>query len=294
MHAAEFDARLAADRAAVDRALDRLTAAALDRPYAPLARSMRYTLLAGGKRLRPVLMLAFCRACGGDDAAALPAACSLEMLHTYSLIHDDLPCMDNDELRRGRPSNHIAFGECTATLAGDALQALAFETVLSAPLPPARALRCAQLLAAAAGLEGICGGQQLDLAWEGRALDRSDLETIHRRKTGALISAACRMGVAAAGGTPQQDRAAAAYADALGLAFQIRDDLLDVIGDEAALGKPIGSDRAEGKRTFADLLGADGCAREVDRLTAAAVSALDGLNGDFPAELARRLASRMG
>lgn len=248
-----------------------------DVPYRRLLESMHYSVTAGGKRLRPILTLEFCRVCGGDVHAALPVACSVELLHTYTLIHDDLPCMDDDALRRGKPSNHIVFGECTATLAGDALQACSFETVLSAPLPSERVLRCAQLLSSAAGSEGVCGGQQLDLEWEGRALSRDELLYIHSRKTGALIRAACLMGVTAAGGDEKALSAADAYATALGLAFQIRDDMLDVIGDEKEFGKPIGSDRGEQKATFVDLLGLEGCAREVERLTAEAEAALDGL-----------------
>lgn len=244
-------------------------------PHRCLLEAMHYSVVAGGKRLRPVLTLEFCRMCGGDPEAALPIACGIELLHTYSLIHDDLPCMDDDALRRGKPSNHIVFGEYTATLAGDALQALAFETVLSAPLPPERVLRCAQILAHAAGSEGICGGQQLDLQWEGQELGREELLAIHNRKTVALIRAACLMGVTAAGGGEEELAAADAYATALGLAFQIRDDMLDVIGSEQEFGKPIGSDAQEQKTTFVDLLGQDGCAREVERLTAEAEAALD-------------------
>ncbi len=267
--------------------------ALFDVPYRRLLEAMRYSVTAGGKRLRPILALEFCRVCGGDVQAALPAACGLELLHTYSLIHDDLPCMDDDALRRGKPSNHIVFGECTATLAGDALQALAFETVLSAPLPPERVLRCAQLLSHAAGAEGICGGQQLDLEWEERALGRDELLQIHRRKTSALIHAACLMGVAAAGGGEMQQRAAAAYAAALGLAFQIRDDMLDVIGDEQEFGKPIGSDKQEKKTTFVDLLGLDGCAQEIERLTGEAVAALEPLEDtQLLCSLARALMTR--
>ena len=267
---------------------------AADEPYARLLDAMRYSLTAGGKRLRPILTLEFCRLCGGDIEAALPAACGVELLHTYSLIHDDLPCMDDDDLRRGRPSNHRVFGEATAVLAGDALQALAFETVLSAPLAPERALRCAQILTHAAGHAGICGGQQLDLAWEGKKLDRDELLEIHLRKTSALIRAACLMGVTAAGGTAAQEDAARRYADSLGLAFQIRDDMLDIIGDEATFGKPIGSDKTEEKTTFVDLLGLDGCAHEVTRLTDEAVSALGifGSEADFLTTLSRGMETR--
>ena len=267
--------------------------ALLQTPYRRLLEAMRYSLLAGGKRLRPILTLEFCRLCGGDVRAALPAACGVEMLHTYSLIHDDLPCMDDDDLRRGKPSNHKVFGECTAVLAGDALQAFAFETVLSAPLPPERTVRCAQLLADAAGHTGICGGQQLDLEWEGRTLDRGELMEVHLRKTSALIRAACLMGVAAAGGTAEQADAARRYADALGLAFQIRDDMLDVIGDEATFGKPIGSDKAEEKTTFVDLLGLEDCENEVVRLTEEAIEALSVFDGaEFLAALSRSMETR--
>lgn len=284
--------RMEAYRAEIEACLSTVCAAR-DVPYGRLLEAMRYSVEAGGKRLRPILTLEFCRLCGGDVRAALPVACGVELLHTYSLIHDDLPCMDDDDLRRGKPSNHKAFGESTAVLAGDALQALAFETVLSAPLEPARALRCGQILTNAAGHEGICGGQQLDLEWEGRALDRAELMEIHLRKTSALIRAACLMGVAAAGGTPEQEQAAARYADAFGLAFQIRDDMLDVIGDEATFGKPIGSDKAEEKTTFVDLLGLDACAREIARLTDEAVAALACFadTGILPA-LSRRMETR--
>ena len=201
--------------------------------------------------------------------------------------------MDDDDLRRGKPSNHKVFGEATAVLAGDALQALAFETVLSTPLAPERALRCGQILTHAAGHAGICGGQQLDLEWEGRSLDRGELMAIHLRKTSALIRAACLMGVAAAGGTAEQADAAQRYADALGLAFQIRDDMLDVIGDEKTFGKPIGSDREEGKTTFVDLLGLDACQKLVHEHSEQAARALEGMEGsDFLIFLVRALELR--
>ena len=246
-----------------------------DVPYRTLLQAMSYSLNAGGKRLRPALVLEFCRLCGGDEERALPAALSVELLHTYSLIHDDLPCMDNDDLRRGKPTNHKVFGECTATLAGDALQALAFQMVLDSPLSDGRTLRCARLLARAAGPEGICGGQQMDLEWEGRALSEEELLQIHLHKTAALIRAACLMGVAAAGGTPEQEEAAAAFADHLGLAFQIRDDILDVTSTEEELGKPIGSDAANEKTTYVTLYGPDRCEELVLEHTRAARQALE-------------------
>lgn len=288
-----FSARMTEDKKKIDAYLDSCLLPAMNARYHQLVESMRYSLTAGGKRLRGILVLEFCRVCGGDAEKALPVACGVEMLHTYSLIHDDLPVMDNDDLRRGKPSNHKVFGECTATLAGDALQALAFETVLGAPLSAARALECGRILANAAGHEGICGGQQLDLEWEGKALTEDELNEIHLRKTSALIRAACRMGVAAAGGTQVQGDAAARYADHFGYAFQIRDDMLDVIGDEKTFGKPIGSDREEGKTTFVDLLGLDGCQRLVREHSEQAAAALDGLDGaDFLVHLVRVLEER--
>ena len=260
---------------------------------AKMLEAMRYSVENGGKRIRPMLTLEFCRMCGGSVEAALPLACAIEFIHTYSLIHDDLPVMDNDDLRRGKPSNHKVFGECTATLAGDALQALAFETVLKADLPALRVLKCAQVLANAAGHEGICGGQQLDLEWEGKILSAPELEEIYLRKTSALIRAACLMGVAAAGGTKEQEKAAASYADNFGFAFQLRDDMLDVIGDEKTFGKPIGSDREEGKTTFVDILGLNGCQRVIEAHSESAVEALGDMEDtDFLIHLVRVLEKR--
>ena len=262
--------------------------------YPTLTEAMRYSLLAGGKRIRPVLTLEFCRLCGGDVQKALPLACGVEMLHTYSLIHDDLPCMDNDDLRRGKPTNHKVFGECTATLAGDALQAEAFAAVFSADLPDGAKAKAAACLARAAGIEGICGGQQLDMEWEGRTLSEQELLEIHKRKTAALLRGACLMGVAAASGTAEQEQAASEYAEAIGLAFQIRDDMLDVIGDEKTFGKPIGSDAQEGKCTFATLYGMAKCEELVALYTEKAKDALSVFDeADFLKALADRLAKRM-
>ena len=241
-----------------------------------LAEAMRYSLLAGGKRIRPMLVLEFCRICGGDIETALPVACAIEMLHTYSLIHDDLPCMDDDSLRRGRPTNHVVYGECTATLAGDALQAEAFGSILRSELPADRKARCACFLADAVGLDGMCGGQFLDMLGEGRVLSEDELTDINSRKTGALLTAACRMGVAAGGGNEAQLEAASLYGAAIGAAFQIRDDMLDVLGNEQELGKPIGSDAEEKKNTYMALYGAERCARMVEKLTAQAKDVLRG------------------
>ena len=259
-----------------------------------LAEAMRYSLLAGGKRIRPMLVLEFCRICGGDIETALPVACAIEMLHTYSLIHDDLPCMDDDSLRRGRPTNHVVYGECTATLAGDALQAEAFGTILRSELPADRKARCACFLADAVGLDGMCGGQFLDMLGEGRVLSEDELTDINSRKTGALLTAACRMGVAAGGGNEAQLEAASLYGAAIGAAFQIRDDMLDVLGNEQELGKPIGSDAEEKKNTYMALYGAERCARMVEKLTAQAKDVLRGTFEDtaFLCALADSMAAR--
>ena len=261
---------------------------------AGLAESMRYSLLAGGKRIRPTLVLEFCRICGGDIDAAMPVACAIEMLHTYSLIHDDLPCMDDDALRRGRPTNHVVYGECTATLAGDALQAEAFGTILRSALPAERKARCAEFLADAVGLDGMCGGQFLDMLGEGKKLSEQELADINSRKTGALLTAACRMGVAAGGGNEAQLEAASLYGAAIGAAFQIRDDMLDVLGNEQQLGKPIGSDAQEEKNTYMALYGAEHCSQMIEKLTARAKDVLSGVFDDtaFLSALADSMAVR--
>ena len=261
---------------------------------AGLAEAMRYSLLAGGKRIRPLLVLEFCRIAGGNVEKALPVACAIEMLHTYSLIHDDLPCMDNDELRRGKPTNHMVYGECTATLAGDALQAEAFGTILRCDLPPAVKANCAEILAGAVGLDGMCGGQFLDMSWEGRALTEQELSEINIRKTGALLVAACQMGVAAAGGSELMLAAAGHYGSAIGMAFQISDDMLDVLSTAEELGKPIGSDLEENKNTYMVLMGREGCEKTIAKLTDFAKNVLDEAFEDtaFLKELADALSTR--
>ena len=281
-------------RLKIDEALARYFKVREGALNAGLAEAMRYSLLAGGKRIRPLLVLEFCRIAGGDVEKALPVACAIEMLHTYSLIHDDLPCMDNDELRRGKPTNHMVYGECTATLAGDALQAEAYRTILSTSLPAEVRAECARLLAEAAGENGICGGQQLDMEGEGKVLTKEELMDINDRKTSAMIYAACLMGVTCGGGNERQREAAAKYAKALGLAFQIRDDMLDVISTESELGKPIGSDAREGKNTFMALYGLERCGAYVHELSEQAAAAVDGAFADsvFLQQLARSLADR--
>ena len=259
-----------------------------------LAKAMRYSLLAGGKRIRPVLLMAFCEMSGGDADSALSAACGIEMLHTYSLIHDDLPCMDDDDLRRGKPTCHRVYGETTAVLAGDALQAAAFASIARSVVPAGRIVSMTQTLADAAGEPGMCMGQYLDMdAAEGSA-GETELLRIHSLKTGALLRAACVMGVECAGGSQQQLNAADAYAEHLGLAFQIRDDMLDEISTYEILGKPAGSDSDGGKVTFASLLGIEKCARLVEEHTAAAIASLGDAFPDpsFAVWLAGELAAR--
>ena len=266
-----------------------------DMPQAGLFESMRYSLNAGGKRIRPILVLEFCRITGGDCDKALPAACAIEMLHTYSLIHDDLPCMDNDDLRRGKPTNHVVYGECTATLAGDALQAEAFGTILRSELPAEARAECARILADAVGADGMCGGQFLDMIGENKKLTAQELDEINSRKTGALLVAACTMGVAAAGGSDKQLEAAAMFGAAIGAAFQIRDDMLDVISTSEQLGKPIGSDAQEHKNTYMALYGADRCMEMIKKLTEQAKAVLNEAFDDtaFLCELADSMVTRM-
>ena len=270
-----------------------------------LEEAMRYSLLAGGKRIRPILTMKFCEAAGGTLEEALDFGCGVEMLHTYSLIHDDLPCMDNDDLRRGMPTNHKKFGECVAILAGDALQAAAFQTVLSAKGKwrhggKAAVVMAAKILAEAAGETGMCGGQYWDTAGDGQPRTAEDLTDINNKKTGALLRAACMMGICASMGRREVDEscmdAAWHYATNLGLAFQIRDDILDAISTAEELGKPVGSDAANQKATYVNLLGVEACEALVLDYTVRAKEALDAGRwlGDtaFLRELADSLAVR--
>lgn len=240
-----------------------------------LLEAMRYSLLAGGKRIRPILVLKFCEAAGGYMDDALPLACAIEMVHTYSLIHDDLPIMDNDDLRRGKPTCHKVYGECVAALAGDALQSAAYYTLLSADIPAEIRASAGAVLAKAAGEMGMCGGQYIDTV---DSSDRTEelLTEINDLKTGALISAACEMGVVVAGGKAGQNqrRAAAEYGKYLARAFQIRDDMLDIISTDEAFGKHVGSDAENGKPTYASLLGIERCQRLVEMNTQRAKASL--------------------
>jgi farnesyl diphosphate synthase len=242
-----------------------------------LGDAMRYAVLDGGKRLRPLLVLAASEAVAGNAEAALRAACSVELIHAYSLVHDDLPCMDNDVLRRGKPTVHVKFGEADALLAGDALQALAFELLTPDDdgVAPAVQARLCRLLARAAGSEGMAGGQAIDLASVGLALDEARLREMHRMKTGALLQGSVEMGAACA---PRVEPLALdglrAYGGAMGLAFQVVDDILDVTADSATLGKTAGKDAAADKPTYVSLLGLDGARAEARRLLGEALAAL--------------------
>ncbi len=264
-------AELSCLKGRVDAALERLFSG--DTPWKMLTDAMRYSLLAGGKRLRPVLTLKFCGLLGGDTDAAMNVACALELIHTYSLIHDDLPAMDDDDLRRGMPTNHIVYGEARAIIAGDALQAAAFELCASAPLPPERVVECVRVLAKAAGAEGMCGGQELDTD-DGSDRSLEGLALINDLKTGALLRAACALGVICAGGTKEQLDAAVRYGFHLARAFQIRDDILDIISTPEELGKTIGSDEQNGKPTYASLLGVEAAEKLVREETSLALAAI--------------------
>ena len=286
----DFQARYAAYQAAIEDYLGRLFTA--QKPYGKLYEAIRYSLLSGGKRIRPVLTLEFARLGGTDWHLALPYACALELVHNYSLIHDDLPCMDDDDLRRGRPTNHKVYGEALAILAGDALQPEAFRLIAQAPMMSAEnRLEAIQVLCRACGADGMVAGQVLDTVCD--VANEEGLRELNRLKTGVMISAAVELGCVAAKMPTTMRMQALEYAGQLGLAFQLRDDILDVTGDEAVFGKPIGSDREEGKITFVDLKGLDGCRREAAERTARAKSAVASW-GDrmFLLELADRMLSR--
>lgn len=243
-------------------------------PQMRLFEAVEYSLLSGGKRLRPIFTLEFCRMCGADWKAAAPFAAAVEMIQTYSLIHDDLPCMDDDDLRRGRPTNHKVYGEGMAVLAGDALLTDAFLMASTAKLMRSEDMALAiGVLAQNAGSLGMVGGQVLDICSEERVLTEEEVLAIQSRKTGALINAACVLGVIAAGGSEEQQEAAGRFAGALGLAFQIRDDMLDVIGNEQELGKAVGTDAV--KNTFVRLYGLEKCEELVCRYTNIALEALE-------------------
>ena len=286
-----YEERYSAYQQAIEAYLESIFSAE-DKPYGRLQESIRYSLLAGGKRIRPVLTLEFARLGGIDWHLALPYACALELVHNYSLIHDDLPCMDDDDLRRGKPTNHKVYGETLAVLAGDAMQPEAFRLILQARgLSADNRIEAALLLAKACGADGMVAGQVLDTLCH--VEDEEGLTGLNRLKTGVMISAAAELGCVASNMPAYWRQQAVKFADQLGLAFQIRDDMLDVMGDEAVFGKPIGSDKDEGKITYVNLKGLDGCAQEVEKCTVAAKEAIRDIpDHDFLWELADRMVGR--
>lgn len=291
----EFSNKLKQDIELIEQSLERYLSDENGQGYDLIFEAVRYSALAGGKRLRPVLLLEFCTMCGGEVEKALPFACALEMMHTYSLIHDDLPCMDNDDLRRGRATSHKVFGEGVAVLAGDALLTRAFEIASGAQGVDAdTALRCTRALAQAVGMHGMIGGQVLDLESEHKTITLEQLTRLQELKTGALLQVPCVIGCLIAG---RQEReildAAASFGSKLGLAFQIQDDILDIEGDSTQLGKTVGKDAKSEKSTFPSLIGIDACRERVRELTDEAVASLCVFqNNTFLRTLAEHLVGR--
>lgn len=286
-----YEERYGEYQEAIEAYLDGLFTA--QKPYSQLYEAIRYSILGGGKRIRPVLTLEFARLGGINWRLALPFACALELVHNYSLIHDDLPCMDDDDLRRGKPTTHKAYGETLAILAGDALQPEAFRLILEAPaLSGERKLDAMRVLVNACGADGMVAGQVLDTLCP--IENTEQLRHMEELKTGCMIAAAAELGCAASGMNAGMRNLTVQYAKDLGLAFQIRDDMLDVEGDAAVFGKPIGSDKEEGKFTFVDALGIEGCRAEVARLTEEAKSVVrHWADSDFLVTLADKLAGRV-
>ena len=287
-----FDARTAQYRSFIENYLKSIYPPFRSEPQELLFDAMEYSLLAGGKRLRPIFVLDFCRMCGGNWENAAPFAAALEMIHTYSLIHDDLPSMDNDDFRRGRKTNHKVYGEAMAILAGDGLLTDAFLVASSANLPdPSKMALAIRVLAQNAGSLGMVGGQVLDIMSEERQISEKEIIDIQSRKTGALINAACILGVIAAGGSEEQLAAAAGFAGALGLAFQIRDDMLDVIGTQEEMGKGVGTDAV--KNTFVRLYGLEKCEELVKKYTDTAIEILSAFeDNSYMIQLAKSLTDR--
>lgn len=287
-----LELRCAEYRDLIEKSLKEYYASMHDEPQKLLFDAMEYSLLGGGKRLRPIFTLEFCRMCGTDVKNALPFAVAVEMIQTYSLIHDDLPAMDNDDFRRGMPTNHKVFGEGIAILAGDALLTDAFASAASAQCnPPENTLKAIAVLSNCAGSLGMVGGQVLDIMSQERELTENEVLDIQTRKTGALINAACVLGVLAGGGTEEQIEAASGFAALLGLAFQIRDDMLDVVGTCEEMGKGVGTDAD--KNTFVRLYGLEKCEELVENYTLRAIEKLQILpDSQFISELARSLTQR--
>jgi farnesyl diphosphate synthase len=272
MDAKDFDRWVAASLAAFEATLDDLVPVGAP---AGLGDAMRYAVLGGGKRLRPLLVLASCAAVEGNGFAAMRAACAVELIHAYSLVHDDMPCMDDDVMRRGKPTTHVAFGEAQAMLAGDAMQALAFDVLTpDEGIAPALQARLCALLARSAGYDGMAGGQAIDLASIGKQLDECTLRDMHRRKTGVLLQASVMMGAACGPASAQATQALSDYGAALGLAFQVVDDILDVTQDSAVLGKTAGKDQDANKPTYVSVLGLGAARTLAQQLRSEAKAAL--------------------
>ena len=290
-----FEARHEAYQSACNAAL-RQVVDGFFQPGSKVSEAAAYTLMNGGKRVRGVLVQAVCQLLGGAPENALPLASALEMVHAFSLIHDDLPCMDDDDMRRGKPAAHIAYGEATALLAGDLLALEAFHVVTTSGLESAMAGNACAVLAAAAGAKGMIYGQELDLRYEEETADQQALELVQTHKTGALFLAAAQLGVLAAGQQPERAPAVTFFAESIGRVFQIIDDILDVTSTTGVLGKPVGSDSTQGKSTFVSVLGMEGARQEAQRLTGTAVQALaDAYGADswFLTEYANRLLRRV-
>jgi len=286
----DYKAQYAAYQAAIEEYLNKLFVTS--EPYGKLQEAMRYSILGGGKRIRPVLTLEMARQGGMDWHLALPYACALELVHNYSLIHDDLPCMDDDDLRRGKPTCHKVYGETLAILAGDALQPEAFRIIASAPsLDSSNRMEAVQVLSRACGAEGMVAGQVLDTVCQ---VDTAEgLTALNRLKTGVMISAAAELGCIASKMNASMRSQAVTFADLIGVGFQIQDDILDVTGDEAVFGKPIGSDREEGKVTMVDVLGLDKCRELVASCTDKAMKTVEPWpDHDFLWEFARQMVGR--
>ena len=291
----EFERRLAGDQKRIEEALGAIFRE--DDRYADLQEAMEYSLMAGGKRVRPVLTLECCRLCGGDPERALPFACGVEMVHTYSLIHDDLPCMDNDELRRGKPTTWKVFGYDMAVLAGDALMIFAFETAAKAlklGADPARVGRAIGLLAEKTGIYGMIGGQTVDVELTGKPVSEEQLDFIYRLKTGALLEASMMIGAILAGADENEIRKTENIAADVGLAFQIRDDILDIVSSANVLGKPVLSDEKNSKTTYVTLKGLEQAKTDVEEISHRAASALESLPGEkeFLKQLIEMLVNR--
>ena len=291
--AVSVDARLAGWQVRIEDALRRVLPSPDVEPKR-LHAAMRHAALNGGKRIRPLLVYATGHALGVDETSLDDAALAVELIHCYSLVHDDLPAMDDDDLRRGQPTVHIAFDEATAILAGDALQSLAFERLAQAALPDKAKVAMLRELAIASGHAGMCGGQALDIDATGQRIDIDQLERLHAMKTGALLRAAVRLGALAADAATAQQQVLDAYADALGLAFQVKDDLLDIEGDSMTLGKTAGKDIAQDKATFPALIGVEASRSRLQTLSATMLASLGQLQADASAleALGRRVVQR--